>query len=105
MKTAIALAGLVALFASSANAACYGGPAVQTCHEPYREGDTVDGSAGITTMRGYNAQHGVEWNEAATGSSNQSPRKASAHGSARIDRTAPRHQSFFYVCTPYRGCS
>ena len=105
MKTAIALAGLVALFASPVTAACYGGPAVQTCHEPYRDSDTVDGSAGITTMRGYTAQHGVEGNEAATNSGNQPRRNANAQASARIDRTARRHQSFFYVCTPYRGCS
>jgi hypothetical protein len=105
MKTAIALAGLVALVTSPATAACYGGPAVQTCHEPYRASDTVSGSAGVTTMRGYTAQHGVEWNEAVTGSSEPPRRKAGGHGSARIDRSAPHHQSFFYVCTPYRGCS
>ena len=105
MKTAIALVGLVALFTSPAAAGCYGGPAVQTCHEPYGDSDTVNGAAGVTTMRSYTAPHGVEWREAVTASSNQPHSKASGHGSARIDRTAPRHQSFFYVCTPYRGCT
>lgn len=105
MKTAIALAGLVALLAAPATAACYGGPAVQTCHEPHGDGDTVSGAAGITTMRGYTAQHGVEWREAVTASSNQPHSKASGHGSARINRTAPHQPSFFYVCTPYRGCT
>jgi hypothetical protein len=105
MKTATALAVLLALSAAPAAAACYGGPAFQTCHEPYRDGDTAKGSAGITTLRGYNAQPGLERSETAAASSHQARSTANARGSAPIDRGTPHHQSFFYVCTPYRGCS
>jgi len=101
MRTAMALAGLIALLASPATAACYGGPAAQTCNETYRDGDT---SAGITTMRGYSAESGVARSETLAGSS-ASRSKADRRVSARSDRSAPRQRSSFYVCTPYRGCS
>jgi hypothetical protein len=104
MKNAIALAGLFVMIMSPATAACYGGPAFQTCNALDRDSDTAD-SAGVTTMRGYNAQHGIEWNEAISDSRNKTHGEATSHGSARANRTTPQHQTFFYVCTPYRGCS
>jgi hypothetical protein len=97
----MALAGLIALLASPATAACYGGPAAQTCNETYRDSDA---SAGVTTLRGYSAESGVERSEPLAGSS-ASHGKADRRVSARSDRAAPRHRSSFYVCTPYRGCS
>ncbi|HKW53210.1 MAG TPA: hypothetical protein VJO12_05935 [Stellaceae bacterium] len=100
MKNALALAALLALVTSPATAACYGGPAVQTCND--LDGDR---STGITTMRGYNAQSGSRWNETVT-----RPRKmtdsvmTNGHGSAHTNQTESRRQELLYTCTPYGGC-
>jgi len=102
MRTAIALAGLLALATSPVTAACYGGPASQACGEAYRDGAAADGAAGVTTLRGYDAEHGVARAEA---SSDRTRRKVSARGSAPITHATPRRRSFFYVCAPYRGCT
>ena len=100
MKNALALAVLLALATSPAAAACYGGPAVQSCND--LDGDRA---SGVTTMRGYNAQWGSRWNETVT-----RPRKmpnsviTNGHGRAQTSQTESRRQARFYTCTPYGGC-
>ncbi len=103
MKNALALAALVALVTSPAAAACYGGPAFQTCNDQYVNSDS---SAGITTMRGYNAQSGSRRSETVAPSGNMDTYAimTKGHGTTRTHHEEPRRQSLFYTCTPYRGC-
>jgi hypothetical protein len=107
MRNVLALAALLALAAPSAGAACYGGPAVQDCHDPYGNGDTNHRIAGITTMRGYDAQAADQQTKpiAASGKMDTQAIMAKAHGGTRSSRAEPPRRSlFFYTCTPYRGC-
>jgi hypothetical protein len=100
MKNALAFAVLLALATSPAAAACYGGPALQTCHD-------VDGdrSTGITTMRGYNAQSGSRWNETVKRPGKVLNRVVTnGHRSAQTNQAEPDRQARFYTCTPYSGC-
>ena len=90
----------------AASAACYGGPAVQDCHDAYANSDTNQRGAGITTLRGYAAQS-AEQQAKPTASSGKMDTRAimtKAHGSTRDSRAESPRRSSFYTCTPYRGC-
>jgi hypothetical protein len=106
MRNVLALAAMLALATSSAGAACYGGPAVQDCHDPYGNSDTNHPVAGITTMRGYDARSANRQNKpiAASGKVDTRAIMTKARGGARSRRAESRGQSSFYTCTPFRGC-
>ena len=100
-----------------AHAACFGTSAFSNCTDQYGNQYTVNRFGNTTTMQGYNANTGSQWNQTSNtfgnmtqtyGQTNGRPWNETqtyyGNGFGTVNGMSSRGQSYFYNCSPYGGC-